>query len=420
MEQTDSLTWKLYLDKNWHLLLKESENAFRKGLDFYYLRIRAGVAAYELKKYRKAAFYLQKAFTANEKDDFVNSYYYWALAMSGREDEAACLADRFTSGFLNQNHIRRRGKISGITAGSLLSFNTGFNDLLAEDIEENDSYSNYRSVLKQQQYVDFALDHHLMPRLNLYHNLSYIGIDRMQQYKSTLNLLDTTKETSTTQYQYYISGRFLVSRGWSFFTSATRLWGKSYYHEPQYQSAGVYNLIENSLAINDFLFIAGVSKEMIYFRPKLDVGFGKINQSGQFQANMQVIIYPFGKAGFYFLPEGSLHMDGNDGKTRFIYTQKAGLKTGPVWLTGEFSRGYISNFYSNEGLVVYNMPERIRNRTGITLWAPLIKYRLGLTAKYLISSKEGTTFVYSDLSNYVTTPYTFTDQSFLISLKWNL
>jgi hypothetical protein len=237
---------------------------------------------------------------------------------------------------------------------------------------------------------------------------------------STPNQLNTTEETSTFQFQYNISGRFLLGKGWSMSSSFTRLWGESYYHYPDNLSSGATNLIRSSWKISDYLVTAGIAKDMIHFRPKLVLGYGEINRFRQVQANLQLIIYPFGNVNFYLIPEGSVHRDDSAEEIKLVFNQKIGLKTGPVWLTGEYSTGTIKSFFSGDGLIVYNMPESIKNRQGITLWAPLLKYRLNLTIRYLQSAKEGMTFVYSDASNYKIKYYSFTDQSFLISLKWNL
>jgi hypothetical protein len=418
--KTDSVTWQLYQEKKWGQLLAETESSLRDKIDFYYLRVRAGVAAYEMKKYRSAAAHFQKAYAENTSDGFLNASFYWALLMSGRVDEANCLADRLAPEIVVQQQITKKGIVFGIAAESLLSFNSEYKDLLAGDIAEENSYSNYRSLLKQQQYSGISFDHHIQPRLNVFQSISYMDINRIQQYRSTLNLLDTTKEASAYQYQYYINGRFLLEKGWSISSSITRLWGKSYYHVPEYSANGAYNLTEMSWGISDYLVTAGIAKEMVHYRPKIVLGYGEINGFRQVQTNLQVIIYPFGNVNFYLIPEGSLHWDEGAEKIKLVYNQKMGLKTGPIWLTGEYSTGTIKNFFSEEGLIVYNMPENIRNRVGITLWAPLFKYRLNLTLRYLQSAKEGITFVYSDASNYKMKLYTFTDKSFLISLKWNL
>ncbi len=417
---TDTLTWQLYKDNQWEQLLDEADQAFKNGFDFYYLRVRAGVAAYTLKKFRESAHHFQIAYQDNKTDDFLNGYYYWALKMAGRDDEAVYLADQQTTDFLHLHQIARKGTVNGITAESLLSFNDDYNNLLSENFETQGSFSNYRSLLRRQVYEGLGLDHHMAPRLNLYQGFSHIGTERTQLYLSTLNLLDTVKESSTCQLQYYIHGRYLLGRGWSLSAAYTRLWGNGFYHVPVYLAPDLYNLVENKWKIDDYVICAGITREFILFRPKLEIGFGSIDGYNQFQTNLQAAFYPFGNLSFFLVPEGSLHWDGSSGDFRMVYNQKIGFQTGPVWVTGEFAFGRMKNFFSAGGLVVYNMPESNLGKAGITFWAPLLRYKLGLAVRYLLSVKEGMTFVYENASDFQSKPYRFNEQSFLISLKWNL
>jgi hypothetical protein len=80
----------------------------------------------------------------------------------------------------------------------------------------------------------------------------------------------------------------------------------------------------------------------------------------------------------------------------------------------------MKNFFSGDGLVVYNMPETIRQKGGISVWLPLFNYRMETTLRLGRSEKKGTTFVYSDLDDFVPEDYRFNENSILFSIKWNL
>jgi hypothetical protein len=417
---TDSVTYQLYLQKKWEQLLPEAEKAIKNKIDFYYLRVRAGVAAYELKNYRKAASHLERAYQISREDDFVNSYFYYALIMSGRKDEADALADRLPPDMLMKTGLKRKELVTGISVESLMSFNADFSGLQSEKIGTESDYSNYRSLLKKQFYKGIALDHHLLPGLDLYQNFSHIAIDRMQQFRSSVNWLDTMKSTGTSQYQYFISGRVQLGKGWVFLAAVTKMWGQSRYHIPEYVAPQYYNLLERRWDINDYVFTAGISKELIWMRPKAVAGIGKINGYHQFQTNLQVIIYPYGNLNFYLIPEVSVHIDESDPGAKLVFRQGAGIKTGPIWLSLDYAFGTMKNFYSGEGLVVYNMPESVRQKKGINLWLPLFNYRMEATLRFARSEKEGTTFVYTDQDHYIPKIYRFSENSILFSVKWNL
>ena len=418
-QKVDSVTWQLYSGQKWDSLHKEAEKALKNQIDFYFLRVRAGVAAWELKKYRTAIRYFQEARKTSPGDEFVNSYYYSSLLLAGREDEANALADQLPTDFTDRQQIKRKGFVNSITMETLCSSNRQHPALTKENIDSEGSFSTYRSVLDRMWYKNLGLDHHISSGFDLYHSFSHIRIDRTQQFQSVANQLDASKKTYTSQFQYFIQGRMIAGKGWQTTLAYSNVWGDSYYHYPENQSSSGYIFPRQTYAIRDQLVNFGISKELTFLRPRISFTTGKINGLRQYQMNGQIIVYPLGNLNLYFLSEGSMHADGSE-PLKTVYTQKAGIRTGPVWWTGEATFGKIRNFSMDDGLVIYNMPETIDGMYGLTLWIPLFKYKLNLAARYLMSEKTGMTFVYTDAVRYSTRSYGYTDQSILISLKWNL
>ncbi|HNQ38870.1 MAG TPA: hypothetical protein PKJ58_12975, partial [Prolixibacteraceae bacterium] len=125
----------------------------RQGIDFYYLRVRAGVAAFEMKKFRKAVVHLSAAHEAYKEDEFTTGYLHASLVMAGRQDEARLLAGRLTAHTRTRLGIRLQGALSSLSAENYLSGNTNHASLVEENIAEAGSYSNYRSVLRRQWYT---------------------------------------------------------------------------------------------------------------------------------------------------------------------------------------------------------------------------------------------------------------------------
>lgn len=415
----DSLTWKLYLEKDWPALRRSARKAFREGIDFYYLRVRAGVAAYEMQKPGSAVRHLEKARETYPDDDFTNGYLYSSLVLAGRDDEANFLAARLNGESRLRLGIPLQGPLNSLSVDNYLSRNTGQAALLEEKISDEGSLSSYRNVLRRQWYKNAGFDLHLSPRLNLYTNISHIAIDRTQHFSSAANQMEVLMETTTSQFQFYSQGRLILGKGWSAFTSATLLRGESHYHLPLVASPGNYSFTEASLPITDWLINGGVTREMDWMAPRLSLTRGNINGWNQWQLNGQWVLYPLGNPTFYLVSEGTLHLDESAADPKILLSQKIALKTGPVWLSGEFTRGTIANFSTGEGLVVYNMPETITSMSGATLWVPLFGYRLNATLRYMVAAKKGTTFVYANATDYTVSHYRFNDQSLLISLKWN-
>jgi hypothetical protein len=418
--RTDSITYRLYLGKNWKGVLAETKKSLQEGIDFYYLRVRAGIAAYEMKNYRTAAMHLSKAYAMNDSDEFVNYWYYYSMVMAGRTDEAGALASHFTADFLHRMQIRSTGPVNFVTAESQLSQNNDYQALTEQSIGRSDNLLGYRNLLRQQRYTGLGIDHRITGRLYAFHGVSHLQINRMQTFQSAANQFRLPYEGKTSQFQYYLKGRYLLNQGWSIHSSLTLLWGESLSHWMSFSNAGVPFLNSYRYDVGDIFITSSLSKEMNYIKPKISVSAGNINGYRQLQLGGQIVLYPFGNPDLYFLSDIALHDDSSAGSLKSVYNQRLGLKTGPFWWIADYTSGEIKNFGASDGYVVYNMPESIRNIYGLSAHIPFFKYRLALTARYQLLNKEGVIFDYSTTTEYNTRLYTFFENSYLISITWQL
>jgi len=419
-QSLDSLTYRLYEEKEWKTLLKEAHGSIREGVDFFYLRVRAGVAAYELKNYRLAVSHLSKANQWNSSDEFVQFWYYMALAMSGRSDEAKILASGFSGDFFQRYQIRPVRGMNSVSAESQMTINTDYDGLLDETIAETDSYVGYRNVLRRQLYTGITLDHEVKPRFYAFHGVSHLEIMRMQMIQAPSRNVSLNEESRTSQNQYYLQGRYNAGKGWNLFSSVNLIWGHALSNWVSYTSAGVPVMNDYRYSISDRLWNIGVARELRFFRPKVSLTAANINDYKQTQVNGQLVIYPFGNTHLYTVTDMSLHWDQSSDQTKTVWNQKLGLKTGPLWWIAEATSGDMKNFSVSDGYVVYNQPETVTGLYGLTAYIPLFKYRLDLTARYQVLNKEGMIFDYSSTTAYSIKSYSFTDNNFLISLRWNL
>lgn len=54
LPKVDALTYQLFQQKAWDNLIKEGNKAIQNGIDYYYLRVRMGIAYYEKGNYSGA------------------------------------------------------------------------------------------------------------------------------------------------------------------------------------------------------------------------------------------------------------------------------------------------------------------------------------------------------------------------------
>ena len=58
----DAQTYSLWQKKDWNGLIAAGKKALKADIDFYYLRVRMGIAYYEKKNYHMALLHFEKAY----------------------------------------------------------------------------------------------------------------------------------------------------------------------------------------------------------------------------------------------------------------------------------------------------------------------------------------------------------------------
>ncbi|MDV7389802.1 hypothetical protein RZS08_00555, partial [Arthrospira platensis SPKY1] len=85
LAQVEERSYALYQQQAWDSLLSYGEQALDHGIDYYYLRLRMGIAAYELGAYKKARQHLLVASNYQPEDPYLNdllAYTYLQLGWS--------------------------------------------------------------------------------------------------------------------------------------------------------------------------------------------------------------------------------------------------------------------------------------------------------------------------------------------------
>lgn len=189
-QQGDTLTsvvveersYQLYLDKDWEQLKSFCDRAIRAGYDYYYLRVRAGIACYETENYRKAINHFIKALDFNSYDETAMSYLYASYRSAGYYEEA-----RNISRHMDTSSLR----ITGADRLKALSFVA---------LEGGVKFSDSTAKFNPAAYMQLAGQHFIKNRFSLFHALTYYSQDEYRQ--------------KIQQYQYYLSANIPLGRRW--------------------------------------------------------------------------------------------------------------------------------------------------------------------------------------------------------------
>ena len=92
--EVDRKSYNLELAGQWEELAEYGELAISKGFDYYYLRLRVGVAHYELRKYLYAIPHFKKALLFNPASEIASEYLHYCYLFTGKEMQAGDVYER--------------------------------------------------------------------------------------------------------------------------------------------------------------------------------------------------------------------------------------------------------------------------------------------------------------------------------------
>ncbi len=328
-------TYDLYMQENWDELIPLAEESINKGFDFYYMRMRLGIALFVKKQYIPAIRHFRKALKFNSGSNDARYYLHYSYLYLGRTKEAFGYynIDKINPKFLSSLYIEPGFKIS-----------------------------NKKALTRNTRYVFIGLNHEFGQRVSLFHGYQRLGADFAESMGSGHNESIYT----ISQNEYYASLNMLLARG--------------FYITPAYHFQGVTGGGSNN--------VVSLRLDQWAGRIKLFAGayYSKINGLEQNQYEGGITYYPLGNTALYFHGQATWHVEESAGNIVY-YGRVGGKLSNTTWLDGFMSYGDMVNFSEMNSYVVYNQLDVIKYRFGLTL-SQLIADKHFLYINYIHENKE--------------------------------
>ncbi len=416
----DSLTYNLYLQNRWKELSVAGNEALADGNDYYYLRMRLGIARYERSNYAAAAGHFRKALIHNPNDPIALEYIFYCHLFNGDYASATKILQQLT------DEQRTKITIESGLAKNTISLSLYYNDFMTEDITElpsawfPDTETGTQTVTQLIVNPSISMSHYIKP--GVYYSHSYNNVTKISflHYFDGVSSLNLDKQ-KVFQNQYYGSFVFGGQRGFSF---------RPYIHAvflvfDYIQSTGGmipgYYVMRGS----DFNYSAGMNlrQRSGYFAVDGGVAFNNYGYGVAVQWEAGLLIYPLGNSNLYAggritsvkQPDGYTYSSSNP-----VFTATAGFQVpGKVQVDVTAIEGEFMNMTTNNGLYVFNSPDYITSRLLLNLTVPLgTKRGLAIFAGGGVNMHK--TSIYT-LDNVPTNSHTIVYNSFNINggLIWN-
>jgi hypothetical protein len=374
--QVNGESYRLYMEQKWDSVIIIGEIALKQDMDFYYLRMRMGIARYNQEKYRQGSHHFRRALEFSEADPVALEYLYFALLYSGQTDLAGIVRGEF-KGDLALRLPPVGGKVIDRTGGEYL-FCKALNEELLSDPDQLFSGlpPGVQYVTRHYSNVSLSLSNRIVPGIRLNHMFTYLSKSNYQYYNDGLYLLHQDAQ-HVNQYQYYISPSFTTRSGFTFMP-VFHLLG-IHYQAPVIFSPG-FQGGDPQVAweyLDKLEFATGL--DIIKTAGTVDLRLGAwvadLNNNLQVQNRLGLTWYPLGNLNLYaggFI-NSQYEMSDSTGIIRLIPEFHAGIAIAQkVWFDFNGAFGEMTNYLEQNGSVVYNsFSESVQQKAGLTVSIPL-------------------------------------------------
>jgi hypothetical protein len=423
----DYKTYGYYINQKWDSLIFLGELAIDLDIDYYYLRVRLGVAYYEKQKYLAACKHFQQALIFDSQSDFAMLYLYKSYIQLGREAEARLLFKSFSKALKSETKIPESYFVSQVYAegGYLFSNNESKNKDI--DLDGDANIYGETALSKDKYFFHFGLQHDIGKKVSIYHAYNNLTINYSRIVKG-FNTEQVSSDIIIRQQEYYINAEWFMKKGFSL-SPAFHLLSLKY----------TTNDIKADTNMRKHVASLALSKRFTNTQVSLFGTYSDFEESMQIQAGLLLTVYPFSNLKFYSTtgvvnknnftdnsPPGNGKKGNNATKrtvsSSFVFSELLGVKFYKNnWLEISATYGELKNYNEKNAMIVYDTPDKINYKLEANLFFQLNK-KLRLTLGYQYWDLTGTYFVQNsflpgDIRSFNTN---YQNQLITGGLKWNL
>lgn len=416
----DSLTYNLFVEKNWSGLIKTGKEAINNGHDYYYMRMRLGIAYYEKHNYRMSSIQFRKALDFNKNDPAALEYLFYSCYLSGRNFQALNLIPLFYE--QNQERILRESRIKK----NHITFESFYSNAKTEDMISSPGsfFSNPEpgSQMVTRYFINNALyaSHTLGRNLNYFHSYTSLVKDNYLHYFDGYNQADMTTQR-VIQNQYYGSVNIYSSSGWVISPAFHFLTAEYPLITIIYQGFTPINHTYRART-NSFAGGMAITRSSGLIDVSAEAQYSKLNNLRQVQGTLSLMIYPAGNRELYL--GGKLStvsgLDQEDSGNRFIKGFTAGFSIkNSIWFEFSGISGDMKNFTENNGLIVYYSMDDLHRKYSLRIILPLYKPGITLFAGCGISSYSSEYFPFDGINSFDSNNLDYNSNTLTGGLSWN-
>ena len=352
-------TYRFYTEQKWDSLILLEKQDIVAEVDYYYLRMRLGIAHYNNKNYRKASTHFEKALEFNQGDQVALKYLYYSRLFLGQHAQAALVREEF-KGAMAQKLPPQKGKFfDRITAEYV--YHRGTDEPLYEQLGDifPPGQTGAQSLTRHYSNTSLSLVNMLAPGVTLQHTYTHLSKLNQHVYSNGTGGY-YMGEQEVIQNQYYISPRITTPSG-STFSPMFHLLGIRYQVpvevSPGYQG-GYSQATVSYVKETHFATGLGFQKGLGPVDLHLGAWYSQLNLADQLQGRFGLNWFPKGNLNLYvggFLNGQYEFSEGREGLVRLIPEVLFGFAiANKDWIDLNATLGDMTNYLESNGMIVFN------------------------------------------------------------------
>ena len=427
---TDKSTYLLYSQKKWDSLIQVGNHSIKSGVDYYYLRLRMGIAYYNKKNYRKAVQHLEKALKFNASDATAMEYLYYSYIYLNRQKEAGILSSKFNSSMENKLQTRKPSFLEKlyIETGPTFSNNIEQNRIQRSFIEFNNNTYKEQDLNDDKYYAHFGFEINISKRISVYLGYSFLSISKLKQIifpgifppgNSNLGPF-YNNEYKLFQNEVYGNMKFSLGKG-IILTPAYHLLNVKFntiYPVTFSLPITLYDVMKVDTNYINHVASLTLNKSISMFNFGITTSWSNLNNKNQYQLGGIFTWYPAGNLNIYTTT--SLVSAWEEENNRLVFDQLVGGKVAKqFWMEGYITLGEMVNYNEKNAFVVHNSGDKIKFRTGVN-FIVLLSSKLELSIRYIYLQEQGYWISSSVEGGSNISQINYQNNTIIGGLKWTL
>ncbi len=412
-QEIDRLTLEAFNQGDWTEVVRVANLGYSLGIDYFYLRLRSGIALYNMERYERAIRDFTKALGFSEDHSLTLEYLYYALKGAGRTGEASRLVRRMPLSLKDRMMSVDRRFLATAEGGAMFA---GNKDEMLGFHPDNELSHHY--FIRAYQYG--ALLVHAKANPVVAFDLGYQSINFLASQQFFVEGLDPIEfGLPFREHGGYLALHANLPKGFSVHTAGKFLYaGYELMSWDENLLGGQY--VRNGYNYTDFATHASLRKRF----PFLDMGFlfdmSRIRNEWYRQTGFDATLYPLGNLDLFIRFQGTLHSTLSSDDRNWILQGAGGFRFLPAWwIEVETGHGRIQNWSENLAHVVYNNLDPLLNRWAVSLQGYQIATHLDLSIRFQRSVRISSWQIYSGSQITGTAEKEYPFYSLTGTLRWH-